>query len=376
MSTLMLMQLAAMGVAIATLPLGLVWLYRGADKFRKLCQVTLFMTFDLVVFGGFTRLTDSGLGCPDWPGCYGTANPLQAGADIHAAQLAMPTGPVTFIKAWIEMTHRYLAMSVGLLIVVMVVAAWVGWLRSARQQARLAPFLPMALLGMVCLQGAFGAWTVTMKLQPVIVTSHLLLALSLLALLTWQAQRQVSRPVPPVATPSLARWAVIAAGLLTLQIALGGWVSTNYAALACTDFPLCQGHWVPQMDFINGFTLWRKLGMTAGGAYLPFDALTAIHVVHRSFAFVVAAVIGWTAWRALQVDACARIGRGIGAVLLLQLTSGIATVFLQWPLALAVLHNAGAALLVVLLTMLNYRSHRSALRQRLLVPATHLSVAP
>ena len=376
MSTLMLMQLAAMGVAIASLPLGLVWLYRGADKFRKLCQVTLFMTFDLVVFGGFTRLTDSGLGCPDWPGCYGTANPLQAGADIHAAQLAMPTGPVTVIKAWIEMTHRYLAMSVGLLIVVMVVAAWVGWLRSARQQVRRAPFLPMALLGLVCLQGAFGAWTVTMKLQPVIVTSHLLLALSLLALLTWQAQRQVPRPEPSVASASLARWAIIAAGLLTLQIALGGWVSTNYAALACTDFPLCQGRWVPQMDFINGFTLWRKLGMTATGAYLPFDALTAIHVVHRSFAFVVAAVVGWTAWRALRVDACARIGRAIGAVLLLQLATGMATVFLQWPLALAVLHNAGAALLVVLLTMLNYRSHRSALRHRPLVAATHLPVAP
>ena len=357
MSGSTLLQLAIMGLLAASLPLAMVWIYRGANKFRKLCQVTLFMTFDLIVFGGFTRLTDSGLGCPDWPGCYGQANPLQAHADIGAAQLAMPTGPVTLTKAWIEMMHRYLAMSVGVLIIAIVVIAWVRWCQSARRERHFNPTLPMWLLGLVCVQGAFGAFTVTMKLQPIIVTGHLLLALSLLALLAWQSARLGDNAAP--LAPNAARLrthALLAALLLALQIALGGWVSTNYATLACTDFPLCHGVWWPQMDFANGFTLWRKLGMTSSGAYLPFDALTAIHVTHRSFALVVATVLGWLAWRGLKVDGLGGLSRALLAGLGLQLCTGIATVYLEWPLALAVLHNAGAAVLVVLIVMLNYKT--------------------
>lgn len=352
----MLIQLAIMGVLAALLPLTMVWVSADADKFRKLSSVTLFLTFDLIIFGGFTRLTDSGLGCPDWPGCYGHANPLQAHESISAAQAAMPTGPVTVFKAWIEMTHRYLAMGVGVLIVSLMVIAWLRWIKSARRDQRFAPAMPTLLFLFVCLQGAFGAFTVTMKLQPVIVTGHLLLGLGLLAMLTWLNARQRVHPAVLAEAARLRGPALLAALLLLVQLALGGWVSTNYAALACTDFPLCHGLWWPRMDFDNGFALWRKLGMTADGAFLPFPALTAIHVVHRSFAFVVAAVLGWVAWRAMKIPGMQVIGRAVLAALILQICIGLATVYLSWPLAIAVMHNAGAAVLVVLVTMLNYKT--------------------
>jgi heme a synthase len=352
----MLIQLAIMGVLAAMLPLAIVWVSSDTNKYRKLAWVTLFLTFDLIMFGAFTRLTDSGLGCPDWPGCYGEANPLQAHAHISAAEAAMPTGPVTAIKAWIEMIHRYLAMGVGVLIVSMTLIAWRGWIASKRQDAKFEPWLPSALLGFVCLQGAFGAWTVTQKLQPVIVTTHLLLGLTLLALLAWLAARQSEhRPVAATAL-TLRTPAVAALTLLAVQIALGGWVSTNYAALACSDFPLCHGNVIPEMDFANGFTLWRHLGKTATGDFLPFPALTAIHWTHRSFAFVVVAVVAWVAHRALHVQGLRKTGRWLLIVVAMQFLIGMSTIFLQWPLALAVAHNGAAALLVLLLIMLNYKA--------------------
>ena len=364
------------------------WRQRHATplgRLKALTLLTLFLTFDLVLFGAFTRLTDSGLGCPDWPGCYGLANPFQAHEAIRAAQDLMPDGPVTLFKAWVEMTHRYLAMGIGVLILAMMAHAWRQW-RQWRKSGRpeLSPWLPTALFLFVCLQGAFGAWTVTQKLQPLIVTIHLLLGMGLLALLTWLGGRQDHAVAPaPRGSASVARrvashaakpaaglgqaaarqamaaMRVLAAGaalLLLVQIALGGWVSTNYATLACSDFPLCDGQLVPDMDFGHGFTLWRALGKTAAGHYLPFSALTAIHWVHRSFALVVLAGIGYTAWRAGRHASLRPTARAIALVLLLQAGSGIATIFLNYPLAIAVLHNGGAALLVVLLTMLNYRA--------------------
>jgi cytochrome c oxidase assembly protein subunit 15 len=349
----MLIVLAIKALLLATIPLTLVYLSRGTDRYRKLAWVMVFFTFDLIVFGAFTRLTDSGLGCPDWPGCYGEANPFLAHEHISAAETMQPTGPVTVLKAWIEMIHRYLAMGVGVLIIASLVASTRLW-RTSRE-TRYHPALPAGLLVWVCVQGAFGAWTVTLKLQPVIVTIHLLLGISLLALLTWHAMRQSVQPQPGAVSATL-RWMAVAALVLAfMQVALGGWVSTNYAALACGGFPLCQGEIVPTMDFTHGFTLWRALGMTAGGEYLPFDALIAVHWMHRVFAFIVVAVVGFTAWRAAQVQGCERLGRTLLLLILVQFCSGIATVVLNWPLTLAVLHNAGAALSVALLTMLNYR---------------------
>jgi cytochrome c oxidase assembly protein subunit 15 len=356
----MLIQLAAMGMLVALLPLTIVWVSGDTDKYRKLVWVTLFLTFDLIMFGAFTRLTDSGLGCPDWPGCYGHANPIQAHADISAAETAMPTGPVTVMKAWIEMIHRYLAMSIGVLIVAMMAIAWRRWLQSGRKAMKFSPLFPTLLFAFVCLQGAFGAWTVTMKLQPVIVTTHLLLGMTLLAMLTWFGVRLSDHPLmsQPVISRSTAASripAALAIVLLAIQIALGGWVSSNYAALACTDFPLCQGALFPQMDFANGFSLWRDLGMTAQGEYLPFPALTAIHWTHRVFALVVVALIAWVALNALRFDGLRKTARWLLVMIALQFTFGVSTIFLQLPLALAVAHNGGAALLMLLLVTLNYK---------------------
>ena len=357
----MLIGLALKALLVALIPATIIYLSRGADRYRKLAWVMVFFTFDLIVFGAFTRLTDSGLGCPDWPGCYGEANPFLAHHEIRAAETLMPSGPVTVFKAWIEMIHRYLAMGVGVLIIASLVMGWRLWRRT--QEPRYAPQLPAFLLFFVCLQGAFGAWTVTLKLQPVIVTIHLLLGLSLLALLTWHAMRQ-SQPAPVAAHAGpLRSSAAIALCVAFMQIALGGWVSTNYAALACGGspggYPLCQGEWMPPMDFSHAFTLWRDLGMTAAGDYLPFDALTAIHWVHRSFALIVVVIVGWVAHSARHTVGVERLGRSLSWLILLQFCTGIATVLLDWPLTIAVLHNAGAALLVLLLTMLNYRLSQS-----------------
>src|SRR5450830_1253794 len=338
-----LAQLGVTGLLAASLPLGMVWMSADANKYRKLVWVAVFLTFDLIVFGGFTRLTDSGLGCPDWPGCYGLANPFLAHEQIVAAETLLPTGPVTVVKAWIEMIHRYLAMGIGVLIVTLMIKSWLQSRKAAsdaRVRRQFAPGLPTALFGFVCLQGAFGAWTVTLKLQPVIVTTHLLLGMGLLAMLTWLGGRQdnlahpaIKRPAAAPALASLRVWALATAVVLAVQIALGGWVSTNYATLACNEYPLCGGEWIPPMDFGHGFTLWRELGKTAAGHYLPFAALTAIHWVHRNFAIVLVLV----------------------AALAVQAGTGLATIYLSFPLAIAVLHNGGAAVLVLLVTMLNYK---------------------
>lgn len=351
----MLIQLALTGLIVAMLPLSMVWVSNDTDKYRKLIWITLFLTFDLIMFGAFTRLTDSGLGCPDWPGCYGHADPIKAHADISAAEIAMPTGPVTVVKAWIEMIHRYFAMGIGVLIVAMMLISWRRWLQSKRTESKFSPSFPTFLFVFVCLQGAFGAWTVTMKLQPIIVTIHLLLGMALLALLAWYGSCQSTQPNIQASAPSLRTPTVLATALLAIQIGLGGWVSTNYAALACTDFPLCGGVFLPPMDFANGFTIWRDLGMTANGEYLPFDALTAIHWTHRTFAFIVFAIVSWVAIVAMRTASLHRTARWLLILMGLQLLVGIATIFLQLPLLLAVVHNGIAALLLLLLIILNQK---------------------
>jgi cytochrome c oxidase assembly protein subunit 15 len=351
-----LVRLALLGAVLALGPLAWWWLRHRSSgpvaRWRALALLTLFLTFDLVLFGAFTRLTDSGLGCPDWPGCYGHASPIGAQADIQAAQSAQPSGPVTRGKAWIEMVHRYLATGVGVLIVVMALAAW----RMRREPGAPSLAWTVATLVWVCVQGAFGALTVTMKLYPAIVTLHLLGGLALLALLAWQTEELAVRA--PMRLSRGLRWAVAGvAGLTLLQVALGGWVSTNYAVLACTDFPTCQGRWWPAMDFARGFELRRALGRTAAGDFLPFAALTAIHYVHRLMAYVVLAALV-----ALAV-ALARAGQRRWALLLAgiaawQLATGLSNIVLGWPLAAAVAHTGGAAALVVALTLLAARLRR------------------
>lgn len=353
------LHMMLVGLLLASVPLAWVaWRNRAEPVrwLRVLTLLTLFLTFDLVLFGAYTRLTDSGLGCPDWPGCYGQASPMGAHDEIAAAQQALPSGPVTHGKAWVEMIHRYLATSVGVLILVLVLLAWLGRRgagRKAQVQPSLSPWWPTLTLVWVCIQGAFGALTVTMKLFPAIVTLHLAGGLLLLALLCVQAVRhgQVEAGIPAAAiSPGLRRLLWLSLVLLVVQILLGGWVSTNYAVLACTDFPKCQTSWWPAMNFQQGFQLWRELGLTTAGESIPFGALTAIHYVHRLMAYLVLVMLGGLAWQLNRVAALLRPSRCLAALIGLQLATGLSNVVLDWPLPAAVLHTGGAAGLVLVLT--------------------------
>jgi heme a synthase len=350
------LRLLLMAGLFALLPLSWVWLrQRGADsraRLAALTALTVFLTFDLVVFGAFTRLSDSGLGCPDWPGCYGSATPLGARDEIQAAQSALPSGPVTWSKAWIEMIHRYLAMTVGALILVIAAFAVVE-----RRRLPFSAAWPLVTLVWVIVQGLFGKYTVTLKLYPAIVTLHLFGGMVLLGLLAAQRAafdtRQLALP------PGLRAGAMLTLAVLAVQIVLGGWVSSNYAVLACTGFPTCNGNWWPEMDAAGGFTVFRGLGdVAAHGQPLTHAGLVAIHMAHRLFALVVVlavCILSWKLWRS-EVAAVRRFGLLLAALLLAQLVSGLSNVVLGWPLVAALAHTTGAAALVVVLVTLLARS--------------------
>lgn len=357
-------EVGLVGAAVAVLPVLWVALRlrrqgqvgTGAWQ-RALTLATLFLTIDLVVFGAFTRLTDSGLGCPDWPGCYGSASPVGAHTDIAQAQAAAPTGPVTHGKAWIEMIHRYLASGVGALTVVLMGLAWWRHVRErgrglvpGGQGAALSPWWPTWTFIWVCAQGAFGAFTVTLKLYPLVVTGHLLGGLIGVVLLTAQC-----RAMAPASTGTagslpavLRRSALWVLGVWFVQAALGAWVSTNGAVLVCSSFPLCQGQWWPAMDWPQGFTLWRGLGHDGQGGFITLPALTAIHMGHRLGAVVATVAVLWLAARAWPV--ARRQAWGLLALLLLQVLSGLSNVVLGWPLLAALGHTLGAALMAGWLT--------------------------
>lgn len=322
--------------------------------YRNLVFFTAAFTFIVVVVGAFVRLTDAGLGCPDWPGCYGQPTPAHAAQDIAkaVAEQGGTHGPVSVQKAWHEMGHRYLAGTLGLLILLITVMAWF----KRREQS---PWLASVLLLLVVVQAALGMWTVTLLLKPVIVTLHLLGGMATLALLTWLALRQLAWRDARAAR--LRPWAALGLLLLVAQIALGGWVSTNYAALACIDLPTCHGEWLPKMDFRHGFQLLRELGHTAAGDKLSYDALTAIHWTHRVGAVVVTLYLAVLAAMAWGAPALRAIAAALGALLALQVSLGLANILTGLKLAVAVGHNAGAALLLVTLVVLNFALfHRSS----------------
>ena len=336
--------LAALAATVAAPPLAWWW-WRGRGtgaraRLAALAVLTLFLTFDLIVFGAFTRLTDSGLGCPDWPGCYGEASPFGAREQIAGAQAALPGGPVTWSKAWIEMIHRYLAMAVGLLILIAAAAGWV-W----RRELPHSPWWGAATLAWVIVQGLFGKYTVTLKLYPAIVTLHLLGGMVLLLLLVVQQESFRDRSHGG----AWARgWIGAVLGVVLVQVALGGWVSTNYAVLACSGFPTCNGQWWPAMDAAHGFTLLRELGRAGHGGYLPFEALVAIHMAHRGFALVAAAAVlglAWALWRS-GAPVARRFAAALLGLLLAQVLSGLSNIVLGWPIVAALGHSAGAAALV------------------------------
>ena len=358
-SLILLLELALIAIVFAGLPLAYLWTRPGYSFFQKLNWLLVFMTFDLIVFGAFTRLTDSGLGCPDWPGCYGNSNPLHALGDIKQAEHLLPDGPVTVMKAWIEMIHRYLAMTVGALILVQVGTAF-----SKLKSLGKGPLLgSLGLLLLVCVQGAFGAWTVTLKLQPIIVTFHLILALLLLAALTSYAQqvwvgKNSAVQVLQIKPVSGFLW-LFAFVILFCQIFLGAWVSTNYAVLACPEFPTCLGSAWPETNWQEGFMLWRQLGLNAQGEFISPVALQTIHWAHRLFACLVLLVLSFLAWQILQRSSPATEGLNRFAKLLLsllglQIITGISNVIFQWPLVAALLHTAGSAALVFCMVRIGY----------------------
>jgi cytochrome c oxidase assembly protein subunit 15 len=353
--------LGVLGVGTMLALAALLWFRRRragaapALRLQAFAWFVLFLSFDLVLLGAFTRLSDSGLGCPDWPGCYGHASPIGAREHIAAAEALQPTGAVTATKAWIEMLHRYAATAIGGLVVVL--AVWA--VRVSRKSAgAIGSGWALATLVWICVQGAFGALSVTMRLYPAIVTLHLLGGLGLLALLAIQAERYSPRRLD--LSPRLRAGLVAVAALTVLQVALGAWVSSNYAVLACRDFPTCQGSWWPEMDVAQAFVLRRQLGAGEGG-YLPFAALTAIHMAHRLGALVLLPALAALAWRLHRAGTATRPwALGLLGIVGWQLASGLGNVLLGWPLAAAVAHTAGAAALVVMLAVLLVRSTRAA----------------
>ena len=335
---------------------GLVLILWAGFRMRwpKLVALLVFLTMDLVMFGAFVRLTDSGLGCPDWPGCYAHFTPAQAHHQISEAVVEQggTQGNVSPFKAWVEMIHRYIATIIGTLIVAMAVrAAW-----GRRHGKRIALGLPLVLLGWVILQGLFGAWTVTLLLKPLIVTLHLMggVILLMLAVWFWMRNRDDLPKVPVTRLAQLLTWAA----MLTMlwQIFLGGWVSTNYAALACTGFPTCNGSFHPDANWAQGFTFWRNLGENPDGSAIALQALVAIQWGHRIFAgitviTVLAAMALLGRYRALR-----KLAAWISALLLVQIGLGASVVVFAHPLALAVAHNGVAALMMLLLTIAVYRA--------------------
>jgi cytochrome c oxidase assembly protein subunit 15 len=314
----------------------------------------------VIVLGAYVRLSDAGLGCPDWPGCYGHLV-LPGDTQTRAvAQSVFPEREIVAGKAWREMIHRYAASTLGLVIVFAALFAWLN--RRSPRQPVLAPLL---LLGVVVFQGLLGMWTVTLLLKPLIVMGHLLGGLTTLGLLTWLLLQERRRNADR--QPRQFQWPVVA-GLLVLigQIALGGWTSSNYAALACPDVPTCQGQWWPaEANFAEGFVLWRGLGVNYEFGVLDAPSRVAIHFTHRLGALLTLAVLVSVAlWarRRAPTTAVRNATTLVVAAVVLQVTIGVGIVWFGLPLPVATAHNGVAALLLVaMINLLNATSTRAAL---------------
>lgn len=318
-----------------------------SSLFHRIGQLTLVLTFIVVVLGAFVRLSDAGLGCPDWPGCYGHIGVPESQAELSHAETKFGQ-TVEPAKAWKEMIHRYVASTVGFLILIMCCLA------AFRRKSVTQPLLPpLALLILVIFQGLLGMWTVTLLVKPIIVSAHLIGGMSTLGLLWWilLTQGRYFAPNSISNAYKLRRLAIVALVVLVIQIFLGAWTSTNYAATACgSSFPTCQSQWWPAMDFSEGFVLWRGLGVNYEGGVLAHDARAAIQVVHRIGAVVTTLVLALLVIRLkfLERDSSLnRAGSLVALALIVQLSIGIGMVWLNMPLVAATAHNAGAALLLL-----------------------------
>ncbi|ROH91809.1 heme A synthase [Stagnimonas aquatica] len=321
------------------------------STFRRLNLLTIALCFVVIVFGAYVRLSDAGLGCPDWPGCYGHLGVPSSDQHVAEANAAYPERPVEAHKGWKEMIHRYIASTLGLLIVALA-------LLSLRLRGQGAPkVLPWVLVGLVIFQGVLGMWTVTWQLKPLVVTGHLLGGLTTLSLLAWMWLS--SRPSRGQAGPPLPGWLrkLAALGLVAVavQIFLGGWTSTNYAALACPDLPTCHGRWLPETDYREAYTLWRGLGINYEYGVLDNRARVTIHFTHRLGAILLSLILVSLALALIRRGGhWYRYGHAVIGALALQVLIGLSVVHWQLPLLLADAHNAGAAVLLLSLVALNH----------------------
>lgn len=325
------------------------WLFR-------LCLLSSLLALVVVVLGAYVRLSHAGLGCPDWPGCYGHINVPQTDEEVRQANTAYPHRPLESGKAWKEMTHRYFAGMLGLLIFAIAVIA------CFKRPQGVAAGLPIVLLILVIFQALLGMWTVTLLLKPMVVTAHLLGGMATLALLWWLMLRYSDwQPSPPKSAGNLRVLRRLALGcfaVLILQIALGGWTSTNYAALACYGFPQCNQQWWPAMDFSEAFVLWRGLGIDYEGGVLDHPARVAIHMMHRFGALLVLvlfSILFIRLWR--EGHALKGLSLLLLLVLLTQLGLGVANVTQGLPLPVATAHNGVAAILLITLLTIMYALH-------------------
>lgn len=330
----------------------------ASQWFKRLSFIGVVLALCVVVLGAYVRLSDAGLGCPDWPGCYGTLTVPESESAIQKAQIAYPNKPVEIGKAWKEMAHRYLAGTLGLAVLGLFILAWIE-----KKALKVSPMLVSALLILIIFQALLGMWTVTLLLKPVVVSAHLLGGMITLGILTWIAHRNYCEN-KAINISSNMRLA-IRLGLLVLlaQIFLGGWTSTNYAALACTDFPTCHGVLLPEMNFRDAFHLKRELGQNAHGGQLTLASLTAIQWTHRMGAYIVLIYFSMLAFKLMRVAEAKKIGIMLLIILLTQVTVGIGNLVMHLPLLLAVLHNLGAALLVVTLVAINSKITPQTYRQ-------------
>ncbi|HEY9546882.1 MAG TPA: COX15/CtaA family protein [Solimonas sp.] len=361
--------------------------------FRRLNALAVVWCFCLVVVGAYVRLSDAGLGCPDWPGCYGHLTVPEAAHEVSAAQQLYPDRPIEAPKAWKEMIHRYLAETLGLFIVALALAS--VFIKDARRPR----VMPWALVVLVICQGVLGMWTVTWQLKPLVVTGHLFGGMATFALLLWMwlstqtrpqaaeeaassrqirneraaafaLQREAAAPtgepaVAVTASKGLRMFAVAGLVVLICQIFLGGWTSTNYAALACPDLPTCHGSYLPPLDVKEAFTLWHGLGINYEYGILDARARVTIHYFHRVGALVTTLVLLALVIFLLRQRAALwrRAGLAVFAALVLQVTLGISIVHFQLPLLLAAAHNLGAETLLGTMVVLNYFAWRGARRQ-------------
>jgi cytochrome c oxidase assembly protein subunit 15 len=312
--------------------------------FRRLCLLGALLALCVIMLGAWVRLSHAGLGCPDWPGCYGHLTVGDAVENAAAANAAHPERPLEADKAIKEMVHRYFASTLGLVILVVAVLAF-----RNRSDPGQPVRLPAALVMLVVFQGLLGMWTVTLLLKPLIVTAHLVGGLTTMSLLWWLSF-DVQPAMRPPAEQRLRKWSIAAIVVLSCQILLGGWVSTNYSAIACPDFPTCQASYWPDMDFKDAFVLWRGLGIDYEGGVLDHPARVAIHFTHRIGAVVTALVLAYAAWLAVRMGQSRAVrvaGAAVGAVVLTQLIVGPVMVLQTFPLWLATAHNAVAAILLL-----------------------------